>query len=109
MEPTEPVCLTESVTKESAELSPVVQDQSVKRTKIGLKKYKYMVRKLKRRVNNETINPKIVKLKAAAVVMLLAKVSVRKKTDTGMVPRAAAGKMRIRCRRCCWLTNIHSL
>ena len=52
-----------------------MRDQLVKRTKKGLRKYKSMVRKLKSSVNEKMTNPKVVKSKAAAVVMSLAKVS----------------------------------
>ena len=72
MEPAESDGLTESVTEESADESPVVRDQPVKRTKKGLKKYKSMVRKLKSRIIDKTINPKVVKSKAAALVISLA-------------------------------------
>ena len=75
MDPTESDGLTESVTEESAEESPVVQDQPVRRIMKGLKKYNSMVRKLKSRVNDKRVNPKVVKSKATAVVMSLAKVS----------------------------------
>ena len=80
MEPTESDGVTESVTEESAEKSPVVRDQPVKRTKKGLKKYKSMVRKLQSRVNNN-----VVKSKAAAAVMSLAKVSRPNENGQGFV------------------------
>ena len=75
MEPAESDGLTKSVTEESAEESPVVQDQPVRKIMKGLKKYNSMVRKLKSRVNEKRVNPKVVKSKATAVVMSLAKVS----------------------------------
>ena len=53
MEPTESDGLTESVTVQSAEESPIMQDQPVKKTKKGLKKTKSMVVKLKNRVNDK--------------------------------------------------------
>ena len=69
MEPTESDGMTDSVTEISLKESTVVRDQPVKRTKKGLKKYKTIVRKLKSRVKDKTINPKDVKSKAATVVM----------------------------------------
>ena len=67
VESTESDGLTESVTEESAEESPIMRDQSNRRTKKGRRKYKSMVRKkLKKRV---------VRSKAATVVMSIAKVS----------------------------------
>ena len=86
MEYTESDGLTESVTEESAEDSPVMRDQPVKGAKKG-RKYKSMVRKLRNRVNDKMANPKVVKPKAATV-------------DKGMVPRTAAGKRKSRCHRC---------
>ena len=70
-EPTESDNLTESITEESAEESPVMRDQLVKRAMEGLRKYKFMARKLERRVNDNVTNPKVVKTKAAAVVTSL--------------------------------------
>ena len=67
--------MTESVTEDSAEKSPVGRNQPFKGTRKGLKKYKSVVRKLRSRVNDKTIYPKVVKSKAAAVVMSLEKVS----------------------------------
>ena len=75
MESTKSDDLTESVTAESAEESQIMRDQPNKRTRKGLRKYKSMVRKLKNRVNDKVTNPKVVKSKAATVVMSLAKVS----------------------------------
>ena len=75
MEPTESDGVTESVTEDSAEKSTVGRYQPFKGTRKGLKKYKSVVRKLKSRVNNKTIYPRVVKLKVAAVVKSLEKVS----------------------------------
>ena len=75
MKLTESNGLTESVTEESAEESPVMRDQPVKRTKKGLRIYKSMVRKLKSRVNDKVTSPKVVKSEAAAVVISLAESS----------------------------------
>ena len=74
MEPTESEGLIESVTEKSAEASPVVGDQPVKRINKGLKKYKSMLKKLTSRVYDKVVNPKVVKSKAAAVLMSLTKV-----------------------------------
>ena len=74
MESTESDSLTESVTEEGAE-EILMRDQPVKRAKKGLRKYKSMVRKLRNRVNNKVTNPKVVKSKAAIVVMSLTKMS----------------------------------
>ena len=70
MESTEPGGLTESVTEKSAEESPIMRDQPVRRAEKGLRKYISMVRKLSDKV---TI-PEVVKSKCATVVMSLAKV-----------------------------------
>ena len=67
--------LTESVTEESAEESPIMRGRPVTRARKGLKKYKSIVRKLNERVNDKVINPKVVKSKTTTVVMSLAKVS----------------------------------
>ena len=75
IEPTESDGLSESVIEESAEETPDIRDQPVKRTKKGLSINKSMVRKLKSRVNDKVTNPKVVKSKVAAVMMSLAKVS----------------------------------
>ena len=74
MESTESDVMTESVTEESAEESPIMQGRPVRRARKGLKKYKSM-RKLKERVNDKVTNPKVVKSKTTTVVMTLAKVS----------------------------------
>ena len=50
-------------------------DQPVKKTKKWLNNNKSMVRKLMNRIKDKTINPKVAKSKATAVVMSLAKVS----------------------------------
>ena len=75
IESTESDGLTESVTEASAEESAIKRDQPIKSTRKGLRKFKSIVRKLKNRVNDKVTNPKIVKSKAATVVMSLAKVS----------------------------------
>ena len=75
IEPTESDGLTESVTLQSAEESPIMRDQPVKKTKKGLKKTESMVAKLKNRVNDKVTNQKVVKSKASTVVMTLGKVS----------------------------------
>ena len=67
--------LIESVTKESAEESPNLRDQHIRRAKKGLRKYKSMVKKLRNRVQDKVTNPKVVKSKAVTVMMSLAKVS----------------------------------
>ena len=56
VESTESDGLTESVTEESAEESPIMRDQPIRRTKNGLRKYKSMVRKVKERVNDKVTN-----------------------------------------------------
>ena len=76
MEFTESDGLTQSVTEESAEESPIMRDEPIKRARKGLRKYKSLVRKLKNRVNDKVTNPKIAKSKAATVVKPLAKVSL---------------------------------
>ena len=75
MKPAESDGLIESATEESAKKSPNVQDEPVKRARKGLRKYKSLVRKLKFKVNDKVTNSKVVKSKATAVVMSLAKVS----------------------------------
>ena len=82
-ESTESDCLTESVMKESAEESPIMRSQPVRRAWKRLKKYKSMVRKLKERVNDKVTNPKIVNSKTTTVVMSLAKVSRPNETGQG--------------------------
>ena len=89
MESTESDGLTESVTEENAEESPIVRVQPVKRARNGLRKYKSMVRKLKERVNDKVINPKIVKSTATTVVMSLAKVS--RSNEAGQVDGVGQG------------------
>ena len=74
-ESTESDGLTQSVTEESVEEVRIMRDQPIRRTKKGLRNYKSMVRKLKERVNDKVTKPKVVKSKAATVVMSLAKVS----------------------------------
>ena len=64
----------DGLTEDSAEESPIMRDQPIRRAKKGLRKYKSMVRKLKERVNDKVTNPKVVKSKAATVVISLAKV-----------------------------------
>ena len=97
MEPTESDGLTESVAKESAEESPVVREQPVKRVKKGLINYKFMVRKLMSRVNDKVTSPKVVKSKLAAVAMSLGKIApVLSKMYTGMVPRIAVERKKFR-------------
>ena len=83
VESTESDGLTESVTEESAERSPIMRDQRIRRTKKGLRKYKSVVRKLKEKVNDKLINPKVVRSKAATVVRSLAKVSRPSKVGQG--------------------------
>ena len=69
MEPTDVDGPTESVAKESAEKSPVVQGQPVKKAKNGLRKIRLMVRKPMSTLNNQWTNPMLLKSKAAEVVM----------------------------------------
>ena len=75
MESTESDGLTESVTEESAEESPIMRGRSVRRARKGLKKYKSMVRKLKERVNDKVNKPKVVKATITTAVKWLAKLS----------------------------------
>ena len=75
--------LTESVTEESAEESPIMRGRPVTRARKGLKKYMSIVRKLKERVNDKVINPKVVKSRTTTVVMSLAKVSRPNKAGQG--------------------------
>ena len=89
MESTESDGLTESVTEENAEESPIVRVQPVKRARNGLRIYKSMVRKLKERVNDKVINPKIVKSTATTVMMSLAKVS--RSNEAGQVDGVGQG------------------
>ena len=53
MESTESDGLSESVTEESAEESPIMRGRSVRRARKGLRKYNSMVKKLEDRVNNK--------------------------------------------------------
>ena len=77
-------------------------DQPIRRTKKGLRKYKSMMRKLKERVNDKVTNPRVVKSKAATVVMSLAKVSRPSEVGQGDGARHGGGEKRITCHRCCW-------
>ena len=61
MESTELDGLSESVTEESAEESPIMRGRPVRRTRKGLKKYKSMVRKFKERKNVKVTNLNVVK------------------------------------------------
>ena len=60
--------LTESVTEDRADEFPITRRQPVKRAKKGLKR-------LKSKVGSKTVNPRVIKSKANAVVTSLAKVS----------------------------------
>ena len=69
-------CLTESVTDESAHEYPISRRQLVKRAKEGLKR-------LKSKVGSKTVNPRVIKSKANAVVTYLAKVSHPNQNEHG--------------------------
>ena len=84
MESTESDGLTESVTEESAE--PGCVRTACKKNQDGVKKYKYMVTKLKSRLKDKVTNPKVVTSKAAAVVISLSGCPVRTRTDKRVVP-----------------------
>ena len=73
--------LTESVTEESAEDSPITKNQPMKIAKKGLWKYKLMLRKLKSKVNNKGTNSNVIQSRAAAVVTSLTKTPLLSKTD----------------------------
>ena len=60
--------LTESVTEDSSAVYQTTRRQPVKRVKTGLKR-------LKSRVGSKTVNQRVIKSKANAVVASLAKVS----------------------------------
>ena len=92
IKPAESDGLTESATEESAKKSSTVQDEPVKGAKKRLRNYKSMARKLKCKVKDKVTNSKVVKSKATAVVMSLAKVSRLSRADKGTVPCTAQGK-----------------
>ena len=79
--------LTESVTEDSADDQQITRKLPVRRARKGLKR-------LKGKTGSKTMNPKVVKSKASAVVASLARAARQVRVDKEMVRRWTVEKKR---------------